>query len=94
MKRHTWTTLACLTLGTLASLSAQDLTIINARIVDANRVANGGVIERGSIVVRAGKIVSVQAGAPSAAAGKDDRCQGHDGHARVYRRAPPHQYRA
>src|SRR5665213_4392388 len=70
MKRHTSTILACLTLGTLASLSAQDLTVTNARIVDANRVANGSVIERGSIVVRAGKIVSVQAGAPSAAAGK------------------------
>ncbi len=69
MKQHTSTVLACLTLGTLA-LSAQDLTITNARIVDANRVANGSVIERGSIVVRAGKIVSVQAGAPSAAAGK------------------------
>jgi len=70
MLRHTLTTFACLTLGTFASLSAQDLTIINARIVDANRVANGGVIERGSIVVRAGKIVSVAAGAPAAAAGK------------------------
>ena len=66
MKRHTLTILACLTLGALASLSAQDLTITNARII----VANGAVIERGSIVVRAGKIVSVAAGAPSAAAGK------------------------
>jgi len=70
MLRHVFTTFACLTLGTLVSLSAQDLTIINARIVDANRVANSGVIERGSIVVRGGKIVSVAAGAPSAAAGK------------------------
>jgi imidazolonepropionase-like amidohydrolase len=61
---------ACTVLGSLGALSAQDLTIINARIVDANRVANGGVIERGSIVMRAGKIVSVQAGAPSGAAGK------------------------
>jgi imidazolonepropionase-like amidohydrolase len=58
--------LACLTLGAMASLAAQDLTITNARII----VANGGVIERGSIVVRAGKIVSVAAGAPSAASGK------------------------
>jgi imidazolonepropionase-like amidohydrolase len=66
MKRHTLTILACLTLGALGSLSAQDLTITNARII----IANGGAIERGSIVVRAGKIVSVQAGAPSAAAGK------------------------
>jgi imidazolonepropionase-like amidohydrolase len=40
------------------ALSAQDLTIANARIV----VANGTVIERGSIVVRAGKIVSVSPG--------------------------------
>jgi imidazolonepropionase-like amidohydrolase len=40
------------------ALSAQDLTITNARIV----VANGTVIERGSIVVRAGKIVSVSPG--------------------------------
>jgi len=52
--------------GTLAPLSAQDLTITNARIV----VGNGNVIERGSIVVRAGKIVSVAAGDPSAASGK------------------------
>jgi imidazolonepropionase-like amidohydrolase len=66
MKRHTSTALACLTLGSLASLSAQDLTITNARIV----APNGAVIERGSIVVRAGKIVSVASGAPSAASGK------------------------
>jgi imidazolonepropionase-like amidohydrolase len=70
MKRPVLTLLACLTLPALGSLSAQDLTITNARIVDANRVANGTVIERGSIVVRAGKIVSVAAGAPSAASGK------------------------
>jgi imidazolonepropionase-like amidohydrolase len=70
MKRHPSTRFACLTMAALASLSAQDLTIINARIVDANRVANKSVIERGSIVVRAGKIVSVQTGAPSAARGK------------------------
>lgn len=48
MKQHTSTLFACLTWGALA-LSAQDLTITNARIV----VANGAVIERGSIVVRA-----------------------------------------
>ncbi|MBZ5674210.1 MAG: amidohydrolase family protein [Acidobacteriia bacterium] len=70
MKRHTMTTFACLMLGAVASLCAQDVTITNARIVDANRVANGTVIERGSIVVRGGKIVSVQAGAPSATSGK------------------------
>jgi len=65
MKRHTMTMLVCWILGALAPLSAQDLTITNARII----VANGGVIERGSIVVRAGKIVSVAPGAPSAASG-------------------------
>ena len=43
MKRFTLSVVACLTLGALAPLSAQDLTITNARIV----VANGTVIERG-----------------------------------------------
>jgi imidazolonepropionase-like amidohydrolase len=66
MKRHTSTILAFLTLGALAPLSAQDLTITNARII----AANGAVIERGSIVVRAGKIVSVAPGAPSSANGQ------------------------
>src|SRR5437773_865804 len=66
MKRYTLTMLACLTLGVLTPLSAQDLTITNARIIGPN----GSVIQRGSIVVRAGKIVSVTPGAPSAAAGK------------------------
>jgi imidazolonepropionase-like amidohydrolase len=70
MNRTCLTMFACATLWALAPLSAQDVTIINARIVDANRVANKSVIERGSIVVRGGKIVSVQAGAPSGAAGK------------------------
>jgi imidazolonepropionase-like amidohydrolase len=70
MKPHTSARFVCLTLAALASLSAQDLTITNARIVDANRAANNSVIERGSVVVRAGKIVSVTAGAPSATAGK------------------------
>src|SRR4051812_9698778 len=59
-------TLACLTTLALAPVSAQDLTITNARII----VANGTVIDRGSIVVRAGKIVSASAGAPSAPAGR------------------------
>ena len=66
MRRQTLTILACLTLGALASISAQDLTITNARII----APNGAVIERGSIVVRAGKIVSVAPGAPSAANGQ------------------------
>lgn len=60
------TILACLTFGALAPLSAQDLTVTNARIIGAN----GTVIERGSIVVRAGKIVSVAAGAPAAPSGR------------------------
>ena len=66
MRRQTLTILACLTLGALASISAQDLTITNARII----APNGAVIERGSIVVRAGKIVSVAPGVPSAASGQ------------------------
>jgi imidazolonepropionase-like amidohydrolase len=66
MQRYTLAKLACLTLGAMASLSAQDLTITNARIIGPN----GSVIERGSIVVRAGKIASVTAGAPSASSGK------------------------
>lgn len=70
MKLHTSAILTFLTLAALGSLSAQDVTITNARIVDANRVANGTVIERGSIVVRGGKIVSVAAGAPPATSGK------------------------
>jgi imidazolonepropionase-like amidohydrolase len=45
---------------------AQDATITNARIV----AGNGTVIERGSIVIRAGKIVSVAAGAPVSTAGQ------------------------
>ncbi len=49
-----------------APLAAQDLTITNARIV----VGNGQVIERGSIVVRGGKIESVAAGAPRNRAGR------------------------
>ena len=66
MKRNTFAIFVCLALGALAPLSAQDLTITNARIV----VANGTVIERGSIVVRAGKIVSVGPAGPSAASGR------------------------
>jgi imidazolonepropionase-like amidohydrolase len=71
MKRHIFlrlraTIFALLTLGALAPLSAQDLTITNARII----AANGAVIDRGSIVVRAGKIVSVAPGQPSAASGR------------------------
>ena len=60
MRRYALTLLVCIALTSLTPLVAQDVTITNARIV----VANGTVIERGSIVVRGGKIVSVAAGAP------------------------------
>ena len=43
-------------------LWAQDLTITNARIV----VGNGQVIERGSIVVRNGRILTIAEGVSSA----------------------------
>src|SRR3984957_7273624 len=58
--------IVCLTFGAAASLASQDLTITNARIIGGN----GAVIERGSIVVRAGKIASVAPGSPSAASGR------------------------
>jgi imidazolonepropionase-like amidohydrolase len=66
MKRHILTLLACLMLGAFTPLTAQDVTIINARIVGPNAT----VIERGSIVVRAGKIVSVATGAPASTSGQ------------------------
>jgi imidazolonepropionase-like amidohydrolase len=52
-------------LTTSRGASAQDLAIVNARIVDGK----GGVIERGTLVVRAGKIASVSSGASRPAAG-------------------------
>jgi len=77
MKRHTLERLACLAwitlaTGPMASLSTQDLTITNARII----AANGAVIERGSIVVRAGRIVSAAPGAPGAVSGKSIDAKG------------------
>jgi imidazolonepropionase-like amidohydrolase len=66
MPRHTLPMLASLMFGALAPLSAQDLTITNARII----TADGTAIERGSIVVRAGRIVSVAPGTPSVASGQ------------------------
>jgi len=65
MKRHTLPILACL-VSACATLAAQDLTITNARVIGAN----GSVIERGSIVVRGGKILSAAAGAPSSVSGR------------------------
>ena len=49
-----------------ASAAAQDLVITNARVI----VGNGQVIERGSIVIRGGRIASVAAGAPAAPGGQ------------------------
>jgi imidazolonepropionase-like amidohydrolase len=53
---------AC-TFASAGMLSAQDLAITNLRII----VGNGNVINQGSIVIRAGRIASVGAGAPNAA---------------------------
>jgi len=47
------------------NLPAQDLVITNARII----VGNGTVIDRGSIVIREGRLTSVAAGAPANASG-------------------------
>ncbi|MEY4641787.1 MAG: hypothetical protein RLZZ227_1781 [Pseudomonadota bacterium] len=55
--------LACLALGVSVSLPAQDLVITNARII----TSNGEVIERGSIEVRDGRIVSLTPGTLAAA---------------------------
>src|SRR5438132_5909842 len=44
-------------------LSAQDLVITNARII----VGNGTVMERGSIVIRGGRLASVSAGGANVA---------------------------
>ena len=63
MERRILVKLLSLLLGVTASLSAQDLTITNARIIGAN----GSVIERGSIVVRGGNILTVTSGAPASA---------------------------
>jgi imidazolonepropionase-like amidohydrolase len=67
MNRLTSALLACgLTLSGGAPAMAQDLTVTNARIV----VGNGTVIERGSIVVRGGRIVSAAAGGPASTSGQ------------------------
>jgi len=57
--------LSCCLLAASTPAAAQDLTITNVRIIGPNVT----VIERGSIVVRGGTIVSVAAGAPAAPAG-------------------------
>jgi len=61
-----FTKLCYLMLAGIGCLAAQDLTITNVRIIGPDAT----VIERGSIVVRAGKIASVGAGAPASKAGK------------------------
>ena len=45
--------------------SAQNLVIANARVIDGK----GGVMERGSVAVRDGKIVSISVSAPAGVAG-------------------------
>jgi len=65
MKGRILVALLGLVLGAPRFLAAQDLTITNARII----TANGSVIERGSIVVRAGSIVSVLPGVSSTPSG-------------------------
>ena len=55
-------TIFCTLAGT-AHLSAQNLVVTNARIIDGT----GRVIDRGSIVVRDGRIASVSAGAAAPA---------------------------
>lgn len=59
-------TVSSLIFAVAAPIAAQDLTITNVRIIGPN----ASVIERGSIVVRAGKITSVAAGAPASKSGK------------------------
>ena len=67
---------------------AQNLVVTNARIIDGK----GGVIERGSVVVRDGKIASVAAGARRVHRGRAaDRRAGADGDARLHRRPPAHR---
>jgi imidazolonepropionase-like amidohydrolase len=61
---------ALMLVGAAATVSAQDLTINNVRII----VGNGQVIEQGTIVVRNGRIASVGAGgAPAGAQAIDGR---------------------
>ena len=57
---------ALMTLAVGGGAYGQDLTITNARILDGT----GRVIDRGAVVVRAGKIVSVSAAAPAAGTGR------------------------
>jgi len=58
-------TTALYILALAAPATAQNLVIVNARVIDGK----GGVIERGAVVVRDGKIASVSAAAPPTVAG-------------------------
>src|SRR5688572_9828870 len=65
--------LACLwTLAGSQDLLAQDLVITNARII----VGTGATIDRGFVLVRGGRIVSVAAGPPTAQAGQSIDAKG------------------
>jgi imidazolonepropionase-like amidohydrolase len=69
MTRHLSTVavaLAGLLSGASAPAAAQDLTITNVRIIGPD----ASVVERGTIVVRGGKIVSAGAGKPASTAGQ------------------------
>lgn len=86
--------LGLLAVGALAwgtAAGAQEVTITNARILDGT----GKVIERGSVVIRGGKIASVAAGAPAQPAGRVIDAGGRtvlpgyvDGHRHVVRGNP------
>jgi imidazolonepropionase-like amidohydrolase len=82
--------LMCLTvlnLATASRLAAQDFVIVNARILDGK----GGVIDRGSVVVRSGRITAVSSGpAPATRAAQTIDAQGRtlmpgfiDGHRHI-----------
>jgi len=65
MNRRILIGLFCFLSGATVSVFAQDLTITNARIIGPN----ASLIERGSILVRGGTIVSVAPGTPNATSG-------------------------
>ncbi len=55
-----------------AQVQAQDMQIVNARILDGTGVA----IDRGTVVVRDGRIASVSAGSPASSSGRTIDAQG------------------